>query len=68
MHNFELLCTASAVYTPPSTPGRSAKHAESLVQAGDIPLSQPGKYKIRVAITDSLGHVAVSGWKTVTVR
>jgi len=30
--------------------------------------SRPGQYKIRVAITDSLGHVAVSGWKTVTVR
>jgi len=30
--------------------------------------SQKGKYKIRVAITDSLGHTAVSGWKTVTVR
>lgn len=29
--------------------------------------SRRGQYKIRVAITDVLGHTAVSAWKTVTV-
>jgi hypothetical protein len=27
-----------------------------------------GKYRVRVQVTDSLGHTAVSAWKTVTVH
>jgi subtilisin family serine protease len=29
---------------------------------------RPGKYRIRAQVTDSLGHTAVSGWKSITAH
>jgi hypothetical protein len=59
--------------------GSGAKPSQYIWQVGSQTLlptgkpiqyrfTRPGKYKVRVQITDSLGHAAVSPWVTITVH
>lgn len=41
---------------------------KSTTRPAHYTFSRPGTYGLRVQVTDSLGHVAVSGWHKVTVR